>query len=180
MRAILFMVLAGLLSIPARADDLTRRVGAGFNGGFDYALGSKYLTEHSDPAGIWGFWAKTGVNKRLAVGFSYDHLSFEHSDVRFQPQLINAFYQLRPESRWNPNVHAGIGYAFVSDVESGHKAAFSANAGLGADFLANSVVSFGITADYFLAARNSHTSHDLHVLVAALKLGFWSPPRPTH
>ncbi len=171
MRAILLMVLAGLCSIPARADDLSRRVGVGFDGGSDVLLKSKYSSlQKADPEKVLGFWARTGVSKHWGMGFSYDYLSFNGSKVSLQPELVSAFYQVLPGSRWNPNIHAGIGMTTVDQVDSPHRAGLSASGGLGFDFFVNHHFSLGSSVDYL----DIDSNRDIHVFTASLKLGFWA------
>jgi hypothetical protein len=44
------------------------------------------------------------------------------------------------------------------------------------DFISNPHVSFGLSTDYYMAAKNSGSGHELHVFAAAFKLGFWAVP----
>ncbi len=172
-RAVLLMILTGMLYMPARGNDLTRRVGIGLDGGVDLPVRSEYLTKTFDPDMAWGFWARTGLSERWGVGISYDNLHFKNSPLHIQPQMVNAFYQLGPKSRWNPNVHAGLGMmTFVKFTESFRKSSFAATAGAGADFFASPLVSVGLSVDYYLASMSS-IHNDFQVLAASLKLGFW-------
>ncbi len=174
-RAVLLMILTGMFYMPARGNDLTRRVGIGFDGGEDLPVRSEYLTKAADHDQAWGFWARTGLSERWGMGFSYDNLHFKNTPRHIQPQMLNIFYQLSPGSCWNPNIHAGLGMiTLVKFLESTRKASLGASAGAGLDFFASPAISIGFSVDYYLASISSSVHEDLQVLAASLKLGFWT------
>lgn len=167
MRKLLLAVLICTCSAAVRAEDFTGRVGLGLSGGTDLSFKG-----NSDSDLSWGFWAKRGLNARWAVGFSYENLHFNGSELRVQPQLVNVLYQLDPKSVWNPNLHAGVGLATVSD--SGNRAALGLNAGIAFEIVNTDNTTWGLSADYYWAGGKTGGTADAYQLAGlSLKIGFW-------
>ncbi len=173
MRAIILAVLTILVSGVARADDFTGRTGLGMTGGLNAEAGPRSHNPGSAPDYTWGFWGKTGVSEHLMAGFSYDQFFFKRTDVRMQPMLVSAFYQFAPKAALNPDLHLGAGLAFVDPMDTSHRSAFAANAGLGINLFDGKLFSFGMGADYYLIKKNAAMKHEFQVFVASIKMGFW-------
>ncbi len=158
-----------------QAEDLTDRVGFGGSVGTSVLVGSTDLRRGTDGDVNWGFWARTGLAPHWGLGFSYDRVPFRRSDLRLQPMMVNMFYQIAPDSKYNPNIHAGAGLVNVSPVEE--KGLWGVNAGLGIDRFISEKWSVGLSADYRWAnTKASSINHDAHTVSLSLKIGFWPKP----
>ncbi|MFA6003066.1 MAG: OmpA family protein [Elusimicrobiota bacterium] len=166
-------VVAFLFTPCAQADDLSQRWGLGAAGALDVPLGSRMLRDTADPGAGLGLWLRRGITERWGVGLAYDNIGFEKTHARLQPVTANAFYQLVPKSRLNPNLHAGVGIARIDDMENTRSEGFAAKLGAGLDWFFCPYFSVGASVDYHLIAKNSRRGHEGHALVSGLTAGFW-------
>ena len=92
--------------------------------------------------------------------------------------LVSAFYQFMPKSEYNPNFHLGSGLAYVDPIDTSHRSAFAANAGLGVDLYDGKKFTLGFGVDYYLVLKNAAMKHEFQVAVASIKFGFWPGGTP--
>lgn len=173
MRIFKLTLLLCLLSVTfVRAEDLTDRFGIGGSAGTSVIVGSSDLRKTTDGDFNWGFWARAGLNPNWGIGFSYDRIPFRRSDLRLQPMAANVFYQISPESKYNPNVHLGAGLVNITPSDDG--GVWGLNAGIGTDRFITKNISVGISADYrWIDGKASDINENIHIVSASLKVGFW-------
>jgi outer membrane protein OmpA-like peptidoglycan-associated protein len=174
-------MLAFLLSAPLRAEDLTGRFAVGGAAGAGVPLGNAWVRDHADPAGLLlGGFLRYGFTKHLSLGLSYDDLGLGKDGIRLQPVLFNVYYNLKPDSCWNPNIHLGMGAADVSRDEFSQHTNFSGKLGLGADYFLLKNVAVGGFLDYFLVVRYLADDYSVHGLLAGLTVALWFDPFRSH
>lgn len=158
-----------LLSSAAAAEDLGEKLALGLYEGAAVPMGSRWLRENSDVGLGLGGWLRYHLDRRWGAELSYQTERFD-SDARSRvnPTLASVLYQLAPRSKWNPNVHAGLGWAEVRNIPDGSLSAFALKVGAGADVFACPHFSIGAAVDYVYARRG-----EAHLLLAGLNLGFW-------
>ena len=158
-----------LLASAAGAEDLGGKVGLGLYSGAAVPMGSRWLRENSDAGLGLGGWVRYYADRRWGTELSYQTERFDsEARSRVNPFLVSALYQFAPESPWNPNAHAGLGWAEVRSIPDGSLSAFALKLGVGADIFACPHFSVGAAADYVYARRG-----EAHLLLLGLNLGFW-------
>lgn len=176
MRRFLVAVVAMLcVAAPLRAEDLTGRFAAGGAVGGGVPLGTKWVRDHADIGPVLGGFLRYGIDKNWSVGLSYDNVGFDKG-VRVQPVLANAYYNLLPDSRFNPNIHAGLGASDVRRDEQDRHTAFTGKLGVGADYFFHKNVAVGGFLDYLPVWRKSTERHEIHGLLFGLTLAYWFDP----
>ncbi|MDD5628195.1 MAG: OmpA family protein [Elusimicrobia bacterium] len=173
MRTFAALLLALACVSPLRAEDLTGRfaVGGAFGGGVP--VGTAWVNDNASIGPVLGGFLRYGLNKNLSVGLSYDNLAFSKRNIRVQPILVNAYYNLKPDSTWNPNIHLGLGGSQVNRDESGQHTSVTGKLGVGADYFVHKNVAIGGFMDYLLAAYKSGTNHEVHSLLFGLTAAYW-------
>ena len=180
MRMLCALLLTLACASPLRADDLTGRLGVGGEVGGGVPLGSKWVRDHASTGLLLGGFLRYGLNKNLSVGLSYDNLGFGKDGIRVQPVLATGHYNLKPDSRWNPNVHLGLGASDVSRDETSRHTTFTGKLGAGADYFIHKNVAVGGFVDYLAAWRKTQTQHEVHGLLFGLTLAYWFGPCSRH
>ncbi len=177
MRIFSLTVLACLLAATAaQAEDLTDKVGIGGSVGTSVIVGSSDLRQGTDGDFNWGFWGRAGLTPNWGLGFSYDTIPFRRSDIRLQPMMANVFYQIEPQSKYNPNVHLGAGLVNINPSDDG--GVWGLNGGVGVDRFVTKNISVGISMDYrWVDAKASDVNENIHLVSLALKVGFWPAKR---
>ncbi len=173
MRILNLTVLACLLAATAaQAEDLTDKVGIGGSVGTSVVVGSSDLRQGTDGDFNWGFWGRAGLTPNWGLGFSYDTIPFRRSDLRLQPMMANLFYQIEPQSKYNPNVHLGAGLVNINPSDDG--GVWGLNGGVGVDRFVTKNISVGVSMDYrWVDAKASDVNENIHLVSLALKVGFW-------
>ncbi len=174
MKNIVAAALVVLALAPARAEDLTGRLGVGGAVGAATPIGDKWVANRNDTGLGLGAWLRYGVLPRWTLGLSYDNLAFTRAKARVEALDLNAAYALAPDSSWNPNVHLGLGGGRVHGLPSGKPNVFTADAGLGVDKFIGPSFTLGAAVDWLYGARNSNSgTHEVHALKAGLTAGLW-------
>ncbi len=174
---------------PAGADDFTGWFGWGARAGGDYPAGPPWVRHNGDADFTAGGWMRYGVNPNFSFGMTADHVSFGASNPGLQSVLAEGYYHLMPESRWNPNVHMGVGVANSYNNEFQDSTAFTTRLGAGGDYLIHRQISVGAFLDYQFAtegngASSRSPSHEMHAILYGLTAGLWfggdasAPVRP--
>lgn len=177
MRILNLTVLACLLAATAaQAEDLTDKVGIGGSVGTSVIVGSSDLRQGTDGDFNWGFWGRAGLTPNWGLGFSYDRIPFRRSDMRLQPMMANVFYQIEPQSKYNPNIHLGAGLVNITPSDDG--GVWGLNGGIGADRFVTKNISVGLSMDYrWVDGKASDVNENIHLVSLALKVGFWPSKR---
>ncbi len=185
--ASIFLCLA--FAAPAGADDFTGWFGWGARAGGDYPAGPPWIRHNGNADFTGGAWMRYGVSPKFSFGMTADHVSFGASNPGLQSVLADGYYHLMPESRWNPNVHMGVGVANSINNERQDGTAFTTRLGAGGDYLIHRQISVGAFLDYQFAteghgASTKDPSHEMHALLYGLTVGLWfggdhaAPVRP--
>ncbi|MCX5797500.1 MAG: OmpA family protein [Elusimicrobia bacterium] len=180
MRLASTLALALLFSAPLRAEDLTGRFAVGGAVGAGVPVGSAWVSQHATVGPLLGGFLRYGLNKNLSLGLSYDNVGFGKDGIRVQPVLLNGYYNLKPDSRWNPNVHLGLGASDVKRDEVGRHTTFTGKLGVGADYFVHKNVAVGGFLDYLPVWRKSAERHEIHGLLFGLTLAYWFDPCSRH
>jgi len=173
-------MLVLLFSAPLRAEDLTGRFAAGGALGGGVPLGTTWVRDHSDIGPVLGGFLRYGLDKNWSLGLSYDNVNFGKDAIRVQPVLLNGYYNFKPDSRWNPNAHLGLGASDVSRDETSRHTTFTGKLGVGADYFVHKNVAVGGFLDYLPVWRKLNTDHEIHGLLFGLTLAYWFDPCRCH
>lgn len=177
------------LAAPAGADDFTGWFGWGARAGGDYPAGPPWIRHNGNADFTGGAWMRYGVSPRFSFGMTADHVGFGNGNPGLQSVLADGYYHLMPDSRWNPNVHMGVGAANSMNNERQDSRAFTTRLGAGGDYLLHRQISVGAFLDYQFATEGSGAStrdpsHEMHAILYGLTVGLWfggdsaAPVRP--
>lgn len=180
--------LLGLFAGVVRAEDLSGRLGVGGTFGLAGPLGSRAFSEKNSAGADLGAWLRYGLTRRFTIGASWENIDFSRGPGRLRPLQGLVSYQLAPSSRWNPNIHAGLGQAHVRGTGPAELSALGGSAGAGVDVFVWRELSLGASADWLWAAKRP-ASREINALRGVLNIGWWfggkaaptvvaSPPAP--
>jgi OOP family OmpA-OmpF porin len=173
MKMLLVVALVVLALAPARAEDLTGRLGVGGSVGASSPVGDKWVSDRNDTGLGLGAWLRYGLSPRWSVGAGYDNLAFSRGTTRLEVLDANAAYALMPESSWNPNLHAGFGAGWISNDPTGKVRTVATNLGFGLDKFVLPCVSVGAVLDWFYAPNAGRAVHDVNAVRTGVTAGFW-------
>jgi outer membrane protein OmpA-like peptidoglycan-associated protein len=103
------LLVGGILSAPASADDLSGRWGVGADAGFASGLGSQAIDDTTGNGPALGVSVERAFTPYWRAGINYENIDL--NGLRFQPATVSGLYTFLPDGAWSPIAEFGVGAA---------------------------------------------------------------------